>query len=261
MSAFDAFISKISSAGVLFAFDNDENIDRLVENRGCAVFRYGMKKESDWSVGDISSGGGQSIFSVFRHGRLFDRYATHLVGRHNILNALSVIAVADQIKLPKEIIRQAIETFQGVKRRQEIRGVKRGVIIMDDFAHHPTAVRETIGGVKSFYPDKRLVAVFEPRTNSSRRNIFQEVYPLSFDGADMICVRRPPLIETVPLDQRFSSSQLVSDLKQRGKEALYFSDTEKIIDFISETARPGDIVLVMSNGGFDGIHERLLERL
>ena len=261
VSAFDAFISKISGAGVLFAFDENEPIDRLVENRDCAVLRYGMKERSDWRVGEISAGGGQSLFSVFKQGRRFDRYAVGFVGRHNIFNALSVIAAADKIKIPKAIIKQALETFQGVKRRQEIRGVKRGVMVMDDFAHHPTAVKETIGGVKSFYPDRRLVAVFEPRTNSSRRNVFQKVYPLSFDDADMVCVRRPPLIETVPLDQRFSSSRLVSDLKQRGKEAFYFPDTEKIIDFISETARPGDIVLVMSNGGFDRIHERLLKRL
>jgi len=132
---------------------------------------------------------------------------------------------------------------------------------MDDFAHHPTAVRETIAAVKGRFGNGRLIAAFEPRTNTSMRNVFQDVYPGAFDAADLICIRKPTLLEKIPETIRFSSEKLVSDLIVRGKDAHYFKDTEGIIDFLSETAASGDLVLIMSNGGFDNIHERLLARL
>ena len=132
---------------------------------------------------------------------------------------------------------------------------------MDDFAHHPTAVRETVRAVKPFYPDGRLIAVFEPRTNTSMRDVFQNVYPACFDEADLICIRKPPLLKKIPEDQRFSSKKLVDDLNSRGKDAYYFVNTDLIIEFLREKAVPGDVVLIMSNGGFDNIHERLLEVL
>jgi UDP-N-acetylmuramate: L-alanyl-gamma-D-glutamyl-meso-diaminopimelate ligase len=132
---------------------------------------------------------------------------------------------------------------------------------MDDFAHHPTAVRETIRAVKPFYPRGRIVAVFEPRTNSSMRKVFQDVYPLSFDPADLICIRNPSRLDKIPPTQRFSSQKLVADLKHRGKDARYFPDTDSIIDFVLSYAMPGDLILVMSNGGFDNIHQRLLDGL
>ena len=163
--------------------------------------------------------------------------------------------------IPVDIISEALETFEGIKRRQEVSGQKRNITIIDDFAHHPTAVRETIKAVKPFYPDGRLVAVFEPRTNSSMRRVFQGSYPLSFDQADIVCIRKPPLLEKIPPLDRFSSEKLVDDLNNRGKSAHYFPETESIIDFLVKEARPGDVILIMSNGGFDNIHERLLKAL
>jgi UDP-N-acetylmuramate: L-alanyl-gamma-D-glutamyl-meso-diaminopimelate ligase len=142
-----------------------------------------------------------------------------------------------------------------------VRGQKGGVTVMDDFAHHPTAVRETLRAVKPFYPQGRVVAVFEPRTNSSMRNVFQDIYPVSFDDADLTCIRNPSRLDKIHPAERFSSQKLVADLKQRGKDAYYFPDTDSIIDFLVAEARPGDLILIMSNGGFDNIHERLLNRL
>ena len=132
---------------------------------------------------------------------------------------------------------------------------------MDDFAHHPTAVRETLRAVKSFYTAGRIIAVFEPRTNSSMRKIFQNDYPLSFDGADLVCIPNPPLLHKIPVAERFSSELLVSDLTCRGIDAHFFPDTDAIIDFLVTAARPDDTILIMSNGGFDRIHERLLDAL
>ncbi|MGD8758457.1 MAG: cyanophycin synthetase, partial [Deltaproteobacteria bacterium] len=165
------------------------------------------------------------------------------------------------LRLPADVISHALETFEGIKRRQEVRGIKSGIMVIDDFAHHPTEVRETLAAARSFYPNKRLVAVFEPRTNSSRRKVFQDRYPDSFDTADLVCIRKPPLLEKIPVEERFSSKQLARDLIARGKEAHYFEDTDAIIEHLAAIGKAGDVVLIMSNGGFDNIHERLLERL
>jgi len=174
---------------------------------------------------------------------------------------LSVVAAAHLLGIAPQVVAGALETFEGIKRRQEVRGKKNGITVMDDFAHHPTAVKETVRAVKTFYPHGRLVAVFEPRTNSSMRKVFQNVYPLTFDQADLICIRRPSRIDKIPPDERFSSQKLVDDLKSRGKEAHFFADTEAIIAFLVQTAIPGDLILIMSNGGFDNIHARLLKAL
>jgi UDP-N-acetylmuramate: L-alanyl-gamma-D-glutamyl-meso-diaminopimelate ligase len=178
-----------------------------------------------------------------------------------LLNALSAIAIADHLNIGIPIIASALETFEGIKRRQEIRGQKRQITVMDDFAHHPTAVRETIRAVKSISGHGRLIAVFEPRTATSMRSIFQNEYANSFDLADIICIRKPPQVRKIPDGQEFSSEQLVLDLKQRGKAAYFFSDTDTIIDFLVDRVRPADLVLIMSNGGFDNIHQRLLDSL
>jgi len=174
---------------------------------------------------------------------------------------LAVIGVSNYLGISGALVAEAMESFQGVKRRQEIRGEKRGITVMDDFAHHPTAVRETIAAVRSSYPGRRLIAVFEPRTNSSMRKVFQPVYPRSFDGADRVCIRSPSMLEKVPEAERFSAEALVADLQRQGRNAAFFPDTESIIASIVDTGRSGDVVLIMSNGGFDNIHERLLASL
>jgi UDP-N-acetylmuramate: L-alanyl-gamma-D-glutamyl-meso-diaminopimelate ligase len=177
------------------------------------------------------------------------------------LNALAVIAVADHLGISAAAMAEALESFQGVKRRQEIRGEKRGIVVMDDFAHHPTAVRETIAAVRAAYPGRRLIAVFEPRSNSSMRKVFQPVYPQAFDGADRIFIRRPSMLEKVPEAERFSAEALVDELQRQGLDAGFYPDTESIIEAIVDSGRSGDVLLIMSNGGFDNIHERLLESL
>ena len=145
-----------------------------------------------------------------------------MIGRHNLLNALAGIGAADHLGLAPAAVAEAMESFEGVKRRQEVRGEKRGIVVIDDFAHHPTAVRETIAAVKSSYPGRRLIAVFEPRTQTSMRKVFQAVYPQSFEGADLICIRRIPLPEKVPEAERFSSEELVAELRRQGQGRLFF---------------------------------------
>lgn len=258
---FDTFISGISQMSTIVAFEGDKNVKGLIRDRKCNVARYGRDKSSTWRLGKVFNELPWTFFEVIKKDKTFGTFKTKLVGEHNLLNALAVTAIADNMLIPKAVIAGALETFKGAKRRQEVRGKKRGITVVDDFAHHPTAVRETIRALKEVCPDGRLIAVFEPRTNSSMRKVFQNIYSISFDQADLICIRKPPLLDKVPETERFSSRKLVNDLKDRGNDAYYFSDTTSIIDFLFETARPGDLILIMSNGGFDNIHERLLKRL
>jgi UDP-N-acetylmuramate: L-alanyl-gamma-D-glutamyl-meso-diaminopimelate ligase len=260
-NAFESLINNISEKNSLIAYDNNDITDKIVSKARCSVKRYGKDKDSDWRIGTITIKPPWTVFEVFYKEKLYESFKTILVGQHNICNLLSVIAAAHILYIPVPLVKQAVETFAGVKRRQEVRGVKRGITVMDDFAHHPTAVLETIRAIKPFYPEGRLIAVFEPRTNTSMRNVFQNVYPDSFDDADIICIRKPPLLNKIPEDQRFSSEKLVDDLKTRNKEAYYFDETDTIIEFLLTTSKTNDLILIMSNGGFDNIHERLLERL
>jgi UDP-N-acetylmuramate: L-alanyl-gamma-D-glutamyl-meso-diaminopimelate ligase len=172
-----------------------------------------------------------------------------------------VIAVLDILGFARQDVAQGLRKFQGVRRRQEVRGVVRGVTVIDDFAHHPTAVRETLAALAAAYAGRRLVAVFEPRTNSSRRKVFQEAYAAAFDAAAEVLVREPAPLTNIPVAEQFSSPQLVDDLTNRGLSAGYFSTTEELLSYLDGSAREGDVVVIMSNGGFDNIHQRLLELL
>lgn len=260
-NTFNSFISNISPSGTLLACDGYNIIEQLVKDAACCVEMYGKNISSCWCLGDIKTDPPWTTFSVLKYGKTFASFKTLLMGEHNLYNLVSAIAIADKLKIPVSLVKKAIETFKGIKRRQEIRGVKNSITVMDDFAHHPTAVRETVKAVKPYVNSGRLIAVFEPRTNSSMRDVFQDVYPSSFDHADIVCIRKPPLLKKIPKHQRFSSEKLVEDLIYAGKSAHYFSDTKDIISFLVKETMPGDLVLVMSNGGFDNIHENLLKSL
>lgn len=260
-ATFAAFIARLPAGSLLVAYDGDPNVSLLAAACPREVQLYGTAASSAWRLGRVALTPPWTHFEVLHGDRSYGRFRSPLMGRHNLLNTLAVVAVAARLGLSAGRVAQAVETFAGVRRRQEIRGCKRGVTVIDDFAHHPTAVRETLQAVRPFFPNGRLVAVFEPRTNSSMRRVFQSVYPLVFDAADLICIRKPPLLKKIPPGQRFSSARLVRALQARGKSARYFEDTEAILDYLSAVARPGDAVLIMSNGGFDNIHDRLLERL
>jgi UDP-N-acetylmuramate: L-alanyl-gamma-D-glutamyl-meso-diaminopimelate ligase len=260
-NSFSDFIAAMPQEAMLAGYDGDPVVRELLTQAPCWTAFYGSGERSPWRLENMRSDAPWTRFEVTRRGTHFGTFKTHLIGRHNVLNALAAIAVADDLGIPADVISRALETFEGVKRRQEVRGIKNDIIVMDDFAHHPTEVKETVAAVSSFYSDKRIVAVFEPRTNSSRRRVFQDRYPESFDMADLVCIRKPPLLDKIPVEERFSSEQLTQELQDRGKEAHYFADTEAIIDYLVGVAQPEDVILIMSNGGFDNIHENLLERL
>jgi UDP-N-acetylmuramate: L-alanyl-gamma-D-glutamyl-meso-diaminopimelate ligase len=259
--AFGRFITQIRPGSLLVNVDDDANVAELVKGASCRRSTYGMRAESVWRLDEIVIEPPDTRFEVLKNGRLYGRLSTRMIGAHNLKNTLAAIAVADDLGVGVDEIAEALGGFAGIRRRQEIRGEKRGVVVIDDFAHHPTAVRETVSAVKSYFSSNRIVAVFEPRTNSSMRKVFQKDYATVFDPADRICIRRPSMLEKVPEGERFSSPQLVADLRKRGKDAAHFDDTEAIIDDLTASSKRGDVILIMSNGGFDNIHERLLDAL
>ena len=259
--SFRKLIGIIPQAGFLIANNDDPVVMEEAKSAGCLVSTYGLMSEPDWKAYDIQVTETSTEIKVGHKMKEFARFSTPLYGRHNISNLISVVALADFLGIDKDSIRRALKTFKGVKRRQEIKGEREGIIVLDDFAHHPTAVKETIMAVREKYAGRRLIAVFEPRSNSSRRNIFQETYVTSFDKADMIFIPEPPLTEKIPPSERFSSAKLVEDLGRKGLVAYYFQGTDRLLEALQKNARSGDVFLFMSNGAFGELPKRLLESL
>jgi len=259
--SFRKFVALMPPDGLIIANLDDEHVAEIVREAPCQVQGYGLQPGRDWLVANCTFEPGRSAFDLIDHGKHFARFTIQPPGRYNCLNAAAVAVLLNHLGYTPQQIGMGLQGFGGVKRRQEIRGRVNGVTVMDDFAHHPTAVRETIGALKQAYPDNRLIAVFEPRTNTSRRSIFQQEYAASFDGADLSVIRKPVPASTVSADDIFSAERLAADLSARGKNACAFEDTDQIIAFLSQTVCPGDLVVILSNGGFDNIHQRLLETL
>ncbi len=247
--------------GCVVACIDYPTVREITAGAPCTVIGYGMDGDADWTIKNLEVTPEGTFFDVMHRGRLYSACKSPMPGKHNALNALAVITVLDRLGLDKETIVPGLGSFEGVRRRQEVRGVVNNITVIDDFAHHPTAVRETLAALRQAYAGHRLVAVFEPRTNSSRRRVFQQDYVTAFDGADLVLVREPVPLQDFPKDQLFSSRQLAAELKKRNIDALSFADTDSILAYLQEVLLPGDVVAILSNGGFDNIHVRLLERL
>lgn len=258
--SFAAFIELIPSDGVLVAHTDDPVVRELAEQARCPVISYGFEKGCQWQVEDISVTGLRSTFRLRRDNGLQTTCTIPMPGRHNVLNATAVIALMEHLGFSLEVIARGLKSFEGVKRRQQIRGCAAGITVVDDFAHHPTAVRETVHALRQAWPDNTLIIVFEPRTNSSRRAVFQNDYVSAFTGADQVIVRNHIPLDDIPLEEQFSTIQLVQEIRATGIKADHFDDTDGIVDYLDQHARQGDVVVVLSNGGFDNIHERLLAR-
>lgn len=260
-AAFRKLVAIMPPDGLLVACLDDPITAELVKEAPCRVAGYGEAAGRDWQVSEIRLGPAQSIFTVTRAGAPFGEFSWRMPGRHNALNALAVIAVLDHLGVEVEEIRAGLAAFAGVRRRQEVRGIEAGVTVIDDFAHHPTAVRETLLALRGAYPGRRLLTVFEPRTNSSRRRVFQQTYSEVFDQADQVIIREPEALAALLEAERFSGAELAAALRARGRDALCFSTTEEIIAHLLTISQPGDVVAILSNGGFDNIHPRLLAAL
>ena len=259
--SFARLIALMPADGCLVAHVDDPVVQELTAAAPCPVVGYGHLAEDEWRLTDVQSYRGGSSFTALHRGQPFGAFSTKMPGRHNCLNSLAVIAVLHRLGLAADVIGRELALFQGVKRRQEVRGEVGGVTVIDDFAHHPTAVRETLAALRAAYAGQRLVTVFEPRTNTSRRRVFQQDYVRVFDDADVVLVKEPDVLAAVAEDQRFSSAELVGALRQRGVDGHYFPDTDRILAYLADILRPQDVVAILSNGGFDNIHARLLQQL
>ncbi|MCD6296139.1 MAG: UDP-N-acetylmuramate:L-alanyl-gamma-D-glutamyl-meso-diaminopimelate ligase, partial [Deltaproteobacteria bacterium] len=261
IESFRKLIDLMPPEGLLIANGDHPIITAEINRAKCPVSTYGLSGNSLWKAIDITVQEDFTRFKILKAGKDYMTLCTPLYGHHYISNLLSTIVLADFLGIPFPTLSKAVKSFGGVTRRQEIIGEKRGILVLDDFAHHPTAVEETIRAVKEKYKGRRLIAVFEPRSNSSRRNIFQEQYAASFDSADLIMVPEPPMTEKIPPKERFSSKRLEEDLEKRSLTAFSFPDTDPLLEALVRETRSGDVVLIMSNGGFDNIHNRLLESI
>ncbi len=261
IESFRKLINLVSPEGILIANGDDPIIESEIKRAKCQVATYAINKNKDWMAVDISTQEYLTRVKILKGQKEYMTLCTPMYGRHNISNLLSTVVLADFLGIPASTVSEAVKDFRGVRRRQEIIGQKRGILVIDDFAHHPTAVKETVEAVKVKYKDRRLIAVFEPRSNSSRRNVFQARYALSFDKGDLIMIPEPPLMEKIPPLERFSSQLLVNDLKKRGLKAFYHPNTDELLESLVSEAQPRDVILIMSNGGFDDLHRRLLEEL
>ena len=259
--AFARLVAIMPADGVLVACFDDPVVRKLAAAAPCRVVSYGRDHAAAWSFAEMRSSEGQTSFTLLRQGRPSGRFTGIMAGRHNVLNSLAVLAVLDEIGVPAEVMARELAAFQGVRRRQEVRGVVAGVTVIDDFAHHPTAVHETLQALREAYAGQRLVAVFEPRTNSSRRTIFQEQYARAFSGADEVVVKEPEPLPGVAPEEHFSADRLADDLQGQGIRAAGFTNTQQILAYLGDTLRSGDVVAILSNGGFDNIHQRLLDIL
>ncbi|MGX9727256.1 MAG: UDP-N-acetylmuramate:L-alanyl-gamma-D-glutamyl-meso-diaminopimelate ligase [Candidatus Electronema sp. VV] len=258
-ASFNQFVRLIPKEGALVACMDDPIVAETAALCSGQIIGYGTGANCRWRLADFAANGLGSTFAAHKDSNLFGEFTLPMPGKHNALNALAVIALLEHVGLSCEEIRCGLASFEGVKRRQQVRGEVNGITVIDDFAHHPTAVRETISALRLAWPERRLLVVFEPRTNTSRRAVFQRDYETAFAGADMVVVREiMPLDHAAPGDS-FSSQQLAAALNEQGIPAEYFPDTDTILAFLLKQARPGDVIAILSNGGFDNIHVRLLE--
>jgi UDP-N-acetylmuramate: L-alanyl-gamma-D-glutamyl-meso-diaminopimelate ligase len=260
-ASFAEFIGRIPADGALEAHIEDPVVAELAANAACPVIGYGLDATCEWRLDHLNVHGLASEFTVIHQGQKLGQCRLPMPGQHNCLNALAVIALLHRLGFAFEAITAGLASFEGVKRRQQVRGVVRGITVIDDFAHHPTAVRETLSALRLAWPEHRLIVVFEPRTNSSRRAVFQQQYTRVFDMADQVLIREHIPLDSIPLSAQFSSPKLAEDLRSRGKKAESFVDTDAILEALARTCQSGDVVVILSNGGFDGIHERLLTLL
>lgn len=258
--AFCRFAAILPRNGSLIVCMEDPEAARVAERCPAPVIGYGLAK-GDWRAVDLVFEGHNSSFTVLNHKKETGRFDLPMPGRHNVLNALAVITLLSREGIDQHAIQQGLKHFGGVRRRQEIRGEVDGITVIDDFAHHPTAVRETLAALKNAYPGRRLVAVFEPRTNTSRRAVFQDAYAGAFDNADRVCLKTPLPLDHPVADDLFSIQTLTRDLEARHVPARWFSETTELLNHLAAASRPGDLIAILSNGGFDNIHQRLLDLL
>ena len=262
-SAFEKFFGLLPQDGYAAACACFPNWKRLASFANCKVESYRAVEgdDSDWTIHGLELGPTGASFDVLYRGAPEKRVHLAASGRHNVENGLGVWAACRALGLSPDEISAGFASFKGVKRRQELRGEVNGIAVIDDFAHHPTAVRETLAAVKASWPGRRLVAVFEPRSNTAMRKVHQEEYAHAFAACDEAILSQPTAIAKVPESERVDAQKLAQDIAANGTKARWFAGPDEIVAALAKELRPGDVVLGMSNGAFGGLHAKLLAAL
>jgi len=261
-TAFKRFVNLIPQRGRIIGFDGSENVSECVAKAFCKVERYGAKPDSFWRVANMQHEGSTTNWELWRDGIFFTALTLPMAGEHNAMNATAAAALAAGEGISATAIAEALATFRSVKRRLEVRAVVNGVTVIDDFAHHPTAIRETLRALRNAYPalrekKARLWAVLEPRSNTLRRNVFEAELCESLALADKVILAAVFKSESIPVAERLSPERVVAQLNAAGTSAVLLEDADAIVATLAPQVQPGDVVAILSNGGFGGIYEKL----
>jgi len=269
-TAFKRLVNLVPRRGRIVGFEAREStsgestnasIDRCLQKAFCPVERYGNSDRANWKITDLKLGEDRSEWSVIRDGKPWADFEFALGGEYNVWNATAAAALAASYEIPKDVIARALKTFRSVKRRLEVKAEVDGITIIDDFAHHPTAIEQTIRALRARYPRSRLWVVLEPRSNTMRRNVLQDALARSLALADQVVVAAIFKSDAIPEAERLDLNRVVHEIQQRGKQARILADADTIIDVIAPELRERDVVAILSNGGFGGIYEKLPQRL
>ena len=255
-TSFRRFINLIPRNGLLAVNGDETEIAPLVQVDHCPITRFGIGGMNDIKASGLQFSVDGSKFTIGEA-----EFSIPMCGELNVRNALAAVTVAKHCGLNDGQIQNAFDTFEGIKRRMETRGEAEGIIVVDDFAHHPTAIKETLKALRMKYPTRRLWAIFEPRSNTTRRAVFQEELAKSFDGADQVVISAVAKVDQIPRSKRLDPLKLVNSIKASGVEGAYLRDVPAIVEHVRTHSQPGDVVCFLSNGCFGGIHEQLLEAL
>ncbi|PYT77138.1 MAG: UDP-N-acetylmuramate:L-alanyl-gamma-D-glutamyl-meso-diaminopimelate ligase [Acidobacteria bacterium] len=263
--AFRRLVNLVPRRGkVVLWGDTEESgpaLGRAAEKAFCPVEKYGFGTGNDWVATDFAVEGERMGFRIDHRGKLFGEFSLTATGKHNALNAMAAMAVAHGRGISSQQIAEALGTFRSVKRRMDVKGEMRGVLLVDDFAHHPTAVKATIEAERTRWPGRRLWAILEPRSNSMRRKVFQEALPKALALGDRVILGGVYRAQQLGDDYRMDPEAVAADVRKLGKEAQVFSSSDAIAEYLARSAKPGDLLLIMSNGSFDGLCEKLLQEL
>src|SRR5436309_464188 len=255
-TSFKHFIRLIPRNGWLLANGDDPNLAPLLNVSHCPVKRFGLGEDNAVRAFNLKLAPTASEFEIPSF-----KFHLNLIGELNVRNALAVVACAKHCGLSNKQLQSAFDTFKGIKRRMEVRGIAGGVTVVDDFGHHPTAIRETLRALRIKYAHQKIWAVFEPRSNTTRRNVFQNELAQAFADADVVVVSQVARLEQLPPDQRLDPARLMRDLQATGKPAAYLPNVDAIVQHVAKNVEGGEVVCVFSTGGFGRIHGKLLQRL
>jgi UDP-N-acetylmuramate: L-alanyl-gamma-D-glutamyl-meso-diaminopimelate ligase len=260
-TAFKRLVNLVPRRGLIVAYDGSPNVTECVSHAFCPVERYGFSEAANWRIRNLRYESGRMHWDVLRSGVAWADFEMHLAGEHNALNATAAAALAAAAGIPTAAIAEALATFKSVKRRLEVRAEISGITLIEDFAHHPTAIRETLRALRATYPGARLWAVLEPRSNTLRRKVLAADLVSSLSLADRAVLAAVFQQERIPSAERLHPEEVVRALNATGTPAELLADADAIVAVITPQLMPGDVVAILSNGGFDGIYEKLPARL